>query len=307
MVRNEQLETKFLSWLENAADKPEDAWDRGMLLYTAAQIYHATKDEKFGNVLVELIDGYTENSCLICENEEDMSNMMAGNSCFVAASYTGDKKYTELAQKLAKQLNTQPKSAGGYFVASDKSECLCQPYCTQKFFMNYETKLGGKERYNNIIDQYISIDGALYEKTFNEARQSEEALEAMDYYAASLIDTMEVMEQPLYEIFKQLQDFFKKTVKDIIAIRKENGKTEILSQDLIFAYAVLKGCRMKALHTEKYEAVALEVFEQVNSMDISLDDEDITFVAAYAMCYSESIKNREYQDYGRGKGGALWS
>jgi hypothetical protein len=30
-------------------------------------------------------------------------------------------------------------------------------------------------------------------------------------------------------------------------------------------------------------------------------------LAFKALFYSEAIRNREYQDYGRGKGGVLWS
>ena len=34
---------------------------------------------------------------------------------------------------------------------------------------------------------------------------------------------------------------------------------------------------------------------------------DKNVVSKAALVYSETVRNREYQDYGRGKGGALWS
>ena len=37
------------------------------------------------------------------------------------------------------------------------------------------------------------------------------------------------------------------------------------------------------------------------------DDTDKNVVSKAALVYSETVRNREYQDYGRGKGGALWS
>lgn len=76
----------------------------------------------------------------------------------------------------------------------------------------------------------------------------------------------------------------------------------------MFAYAVLKGCRMKALHTEKYEGIVLGVCDKVMSGEIFTDDDtDKNVVSKAALVYSETVRNREYQDYGRGKGGALWS
>ena len=78
--------------------------------------------------------------------------------------------------------------------------------------------------------------------------------------------------------------------------------------ELMFAYAVLKGCRMKALHTEKYEGIVLGVCDKVMAGEIFTDDDtDKNVVSKAALVYSETVRNREYQDYGRGKGGALWS
>ena len=70
--------------------------------------------------------------------------------------------------------------------------------------------------------------------------------------------------------------------------------------ELVFAYALLKGCRMKAVLTEKYEDAALAIYEKYS--DVSEKD-----AAEFALCYSEAVRNRDYQDYGRNNGGRLWS
>ena len=127
-----------------------------------------------------------------------------------------------------------------------------------------------------------------------------------------LIDTMEVMDQMIYEIFRKMQDYYKASVKAVL----ESGVTAEGMDDmddeaeLIFAYAVLKGCRMKALHTEKYEGIVLGVCDKVMSGEIFTGEDteaNDTIISMAALVYSETVRNREYQDYGRGKGGALWS
>ena len=138
------------------------------------------------------------------------------------------------------------------------------------------------------------------------------ALRTLSVYAASLIDTMEVMDQMIYEIFRKMQDYYKASVKAVL----ESGVTAEGMDDmddeaeLIFAYAVLKGCRMKALHTEKYEGIVLGVCDKVMSGEIFTGEDteaNDTIISMAALVYSETVRNREYQDYGRGKGGALWS
>ena len=66
---------------------------------------------------------------------------------------------------------------------------------------------------------------------------------------------------------------------------------------------------MKALITEKYEKAALDILEAAEAK-VQEDDvfgADTAYTAVLVTAYAESLRNREYQDYGRTKGGALWS
>lgn len=40
---------------------------------------------------------------------------------------------------------------------------ICESYCSQPFYMEYETLDGGKERYNDIIARYNSMRENKYE------------------------------------------------------------------------------------------------------------------------------------------------
>ena len=301
-----------------------DTWDRAMLLNGAAKVWAATGSDEFGNILVE---GLKKCGCVLTDSDmaaqedrmvtgcdsQDLCNFMLGNACYAAKDFTGESVYAEAAKKLAEQFNTQKRSEAGYFLNKEQGACLCDTYCSQVFYMNYETRDGGKEHYNDIIAQYNSIHESLYRDAASDAK---EACELLSYYCAALIDTMEVMDQPLYEIYRKLQDYFKEAVKAVLEV-KYSGNADAFSGDgttaesyeLIFAYAVFKGCRMKALQTEKYEYAADMLYNKMPEISsVSFDSADgATLVGACELVYSEAVRNREYQDYGRGKGGVLWS
>ena len=47
-------------------------------------------------------------------------------------------------------------------------------------------------------------------------------------------------------------------------------------------------------------------FEKATDKHVA-DKSGVAVSAAYITAYSEYIRNRDYQDYGRGNGGVLWS
>jgi len=120
---------------------------------------------------------------------------------------------------------------------------------------------------------------------------------------------MEVMEQPLYEIFDRLRQILKQVVAAMNTKSLDTFAKEAREAGLFYAYAVLKGCRMKALITEKYEKAALDILEaaEAKAQEDDVFGADTAYTAVLVTAYAESLRNREYQDYGRTKGGALWS
>jgi len=275
-----------------------DTKQRAYVLDALAQMHKVKNDEEYLKVLQaetsrladEILSG---NSGL---NAGELANFKLANAFYYLAEVTGEERYIDAAKNVAKQLDVQPRNEAGIFVDADGSVSLGASYLSNVFYMKYETANGGKERYNDIIAQYNAMRSSIYDNA-SSAQIAE--------YCAALIDTMEVVDQPLYEIFRRLQDLYKEAVKALI----EAGVfAEADATALRASYAVLKGCRMKALHTEKYEKIALNVLEAAGS---SVEKEeckgDVCYITALAICYSESLKNRQYQDYGRGKGGALWS
>lgn len=312
--RNENLEKQLQGWFQTVDLNSSTTAQKGLVFGAAAQLYRATQDAFY-------LDYVQKGTDLILKEDGDiaglddaaLTNLLLGNVLYFLSAQTGEERYEAAAVKLASQLDTQARGADGVFVCSDGEMHLADAYCSQVFYMNYETRNGGKERYNDIIAQYNGIRKNLYGDVQSRLKTELQAREAAAYYAAALIDTMEAMEQPIYEIYRRLQDLFKEAVRDLLSAATEETDCAAVNctANGVLSYAILKGCRMKALHTEKYEAKALAMLdksvEPVLSGETAIKEMGTEAVSALALAYSESIKNREYQDYGRNKGGILWS
>lgn len=312
--RNEILEKQLQSWFQTVDLNDSTTAQKGLVFGAAAQLYRATQDAFYLDYVHKGLNPIVKQDGSITGLDgAALTNLLLGNVLYFLSEQTGDARYETAAVKLACQLDTQERGADAVFVCSDGKMNLADAYCSQVFYMNYETRNGGKERYNDIIAQYNGIRKNLYGDVQSRLNTDWQAREEAAYYAAALIDTMEVMEQPIYEIYRRLQDLFKEAVGDLLsAAMDENGcAAGSCAGNRMLSYAILKGCRMKALHTEKYEAKALELLDE--AVEQLLDDATASKdagtkeTAALALAYSESIKNREYQDYGRNKGGRLWS
>lgn len=354
--RNIILEGRIKSWLDTVTDTEFlklDNEKKALLLHAVEVLYRGTKDEDYLAFVMHKADILTDdNGKVNCKNGQDMANYALGNALvFVKNMVDADisnkaakacgadskdiadtyNKYTDSLKDVSEQLDVQKKNELGIFAGNDNAvQILSDTYKSQVFYMNYETILGGKERYNDIIAQFNNLQADTYKKvsdkltgSLNEAGlYNTQEYAAIVNYICALIDTMEVMAQPLYEIYDALKRYFKVGVKDILALQKTRVQekhicsegTCILTKEAVSAaelyevYAILKGCRMKALHTEKYENAQLETLNATISKACnSFDSLDNDYITALVMAYGESLRNREYQDYGRDNGGVLWN
>ena len=119
--RNEKLEGSLLEKMSSVDLKKTDNWNKAMILNSAAKVYFATKNEKFGEFLVKGIDKCCD--CGIEEgfagNDNDLTNLLLANVLYAAKDYTGKDEYEKAAIKMAAQLNSQKRSEKGYFTDVD--------------------------------------------------------------------------------------------------------------------------------------------------------------------------------------------
>ena len=296
------------SFVEN-----KDVYALGLRLNALSSLCRALRSEEALGRLTAALDKVIEGGLLDALNKGELKNFMLGNALYTAYDFTGEDKYRQAAVSLAGAFIELSRNDKGYFKDVDDNSCLCKAYQYEPFYMAYETKDGGKEQYNDVIAQFNAMNDELF-ASVKYSKDTKKAVRALSMYAASLIDTMEVMDQMIYEIYRKMQDYYKASIKAVLESGyNEDGMDEMDDDaELMFTYAVLKGCRMKVLHTEKYEGIVLGVCDKVMSGEIFLSEDsdadiDDTLVSMAALVYSETVRNREYQDYGRGKGGALWS
>ena len=290
--RNIILEGKLKSWLLSVDIEKLAAKQQGQLILGLEKLYQATGDADYHTFAKKAVDNLVAEDGTYAKAEGSLSDNLFGNALFAVRAM--DTVY-----------NPQDTAAEKTETFSTK---LSDAYLTQPFYMNYETKFGGKEQYNDVIAQFNILQEKAYPSVENELGNAAADLE-MAAYAAAAVDTMEVMEQPLYEIFDRLRQILKQAVAAMNTKSLDTFAKEAQEAGLFYAYAVLKGCRMKALITEKYEKAALDILEaaEAKAQEDDAFGADTAYTAVLVTAYAESLRNREYQDYGRTKGGALWS
>ncbi len=326
--RNKELEKKLMDLLDESS-KTANNEGCAILVNAVIALYKATSEKEYADKVKQMVDKYAVNVAELAK-EDEIHKYLWGNVFYNIGDYTSDVKYIDKAVELAACFDKQQRNKMGYFSRNSESEeiVLSDFYCTQPFYMNYDTRNGGKEHYNDIIAQYNEVSDAFFDSCKNSSdeyirpydllmKNSDKIIKKIEldkslyenlvYYAASLIDTMELMAQPLYEIYRKLQEYYKAAVTLLLSSKaQENVQDKTV--EAMLSYVILKGCRMKALQTEKYESVAVDLLEKVfHSINTQNQTFDAKYVAAAAFGYSEWIRNREYQDYGINKGGVLWS
>ena len=273
-----------------------DAFDKALLLNALGKLEAAEHSDEYKGIIAGELEKLIQDNT-ISMGENNLVNFMYGNACYSVGK-------NETAVNIAKQTETQPRNVAGYFTDDSGNKCLCTAFKALSFYMNYETKDGGKEHYNDIIAQYNALYNDCFEDVSKAAREGDsKAVKALAFFAAGAVDTLEVMDQALYEIFARIREMYKAAVS-VLNDTIDNTDSQFVK--LIYAYAVMKGCRMKLIQTEKYAAKAEDIFGKATDKHVA-DKSDITGTASYVMAYSEYIRNREYQDYGRINGGVLWN
>ena len=141
-------------------------------------------------------------------------------------------------------------------------------------FMKQDTETGKKENYNAIRDRFKAINEEFY------AAGQEKVTAKNGLYLLSLIDTMSVMSQEIFEHYKYFESLYKKALKEILSCYKEetgmfavkadqavDGSNPLdMAATFMISCAVLKGCRMRAILSEKYLEIGKTLYETAAAM-----------------------------------------
>lgn len=215
----------------------------GIRANALVNIYKKTKNEQAGKMILNLADvlvNAVEIGSDAFKETEATSPLIV---LFLAFDITADDKYKEK------------------IVALEKSDV----YTGLVFDMMYETAFGGKERYHAITTEFNRLN--------REPRLTEFS---MALFLEALIDTIEAINQPVYELYRELVDLFRANCGGLLI--KGACPFQDEKANLVFSYAVKKACDMKVLLAEKYEAMAVAVVEKEQKLN-----------CGYSLAYSRVI------------------
>lgn len=131
------------------------------------------------------------------------------------------------------------------------------------FYMKYETKLGGKEHYQDVVSRLTAA-----------VTKSEKDVA---YCMAVLVEALDSVDQMIYEHYHAIKMLYKKCLAAALEL-EEMSSTEMA----FIGYSILKACRMRVILSEKYEEIGLELVEAALEASESADMDMGACIMAYA-------------------------
>lgn len=121
------------------------------------------------------------------------------------------------------------------------------------FYTKYETRIGGKEHYQDVMNRYRLAD-AKPEKN-------------NPYFMTAVIEGIDSIDQAVYEYYDGLKKLFKSSLEKVLEEEMD------VNDKALAAYAILKACRLKVILAEKYEKTGMdwceEVVSDINSRELN--------------------------------------
>lgn len=250
-------------------------YSNGLVLKGIEKLYKTTQKEEYKKFVLNYLDNCVQENGTI--DEYDAKNMeaeviSAGLVLFFAYEETGNEKFRKAIETLNEQIKNQPRSKYGNFMknSTDSDELSVETlYYANVFYMAYETKFGGKEHYNDVISQFKAVTENV---TFDAVTKKS----VLALYLMATIDTLDAIDQSVYEYYDDLKQMYKKALK--VALLNDEYDSE--EAKAMVAYTMLKACKLKVILEEKYYDKAIAIFD-------SIDVDAIGNVGPFMMAYAQ--------------------
>ncbi len=220
--------------------------------------------------------------------------MNQGKNLFTLYDMTGDQSYRKAIETIRSQLVTQPRTKEGNFWHKDIypwQVWLDGTYMAQPFYMEYETRCNKMQGCIDSYKQFMNIKKhmrdektGLYYHGYDESREMYWAdpvtgcspnfwLRAMGWFMVAMVDTLERMDEQLYNEYRGIMAMLKDAVDAMMPFQDAEsgmfwqvvdkagveGNYLETSGSALFAYAVLKGVRLGYL-PKRYTAYGEKAF-----------------------------------------------
>lgn len=296
--------------IEKIREGKKATWDYidGCMIKAVLEMYSITGDKKY----LEFADGYVDfkvndDGSITGYNADELNidNVNAGKTLFELYDLTGKEKYRKAMDNIYSQIQKMPRTAEGNFWHKKiypNQVWLDGMYMGQPFYMEYDTRFGGKAHYEDIKNQFANVIrimknplNGLYYHAYDSSREAFWCdkvtglsqniwLRAIGWYSMALLDTFEKADPEETEIRKLLSDAFKDLCSSMIKYQHESGlwyqvvnfggmERNYLetSGSSIMAYALLKGTRLGLLPEECRE-YGIKAFRGVTRDRLTVDE-----------------------------------
>lgn len=217
--------------------------EKALILSGIAKLYENTKNETYLNMLLEKIGTLTK-------EKSDAVAMCYG------LDFTKKDEYKEAIKSAMQILNDSLNDI-------DDEMALV-------FYMKHETKVGGKEHYQDVVDRFVKA---------NDNSQKNNS-----YFMLALIEALESVDQAVYEHYDVVKRLFKECLKNMLDEEEQNATEMALA-----GYAILKACRMRAILSEKYESIGIELTKAALDASEYMDID----MGACIIAYSEYMMHNQ--------------
>ncbi|MBR2528369.1 MAG: glycoside hydrolase family 88 protein [Blautia sp.] len=275
-------------------------YEDGCLLMGCLRLYEATGDAFYRDYILRYVEERVKEDGSIPSykvNAQALDDLACGKLLFFALDQTKDSRYRKALDFHMERLHAHPRCKCGSFWHKDiypNQIWLDGLYMVQPLYMEFETRFNGMENYPDILNQFRNVrkylfdeEKKLYYHGFDEARiqpwaNKETGLSANfwsraeGWWLIALVDTLQVMNPQIYEVYRELEDIFREAIQGILPYRDaKDGLFHLVidradvpenyteaSGSVMVADAILSGVRQGVLLKEKYAPIGKEIFEQ---------------------------------------------
>lgn len=280
----------------------------GCMIKAILEMYAITGEKKYFDFAESFVSAKVDENGNIAGysvDELNIDNVNAGKTLFELYDLTGKEKYRKAIDLIYSQLEKMPRTKGGNFWHKNiypNQVWLDGMYMGQPFYMEYDTRFGGKEHYDDIANQFINVIrimrnplNGLYFHAYDESREmfwcdkvtglsQNSWLRAIGWYSMALLDTYEKADPEESDIRELLADAFEDLIRAMLNYQDESGMWYQVvnfpgmeknyletSGSSIMAYAILKGVRLGLL-PEDFRVYGEKAFDGVTKNKLSFDE-----------------------------------
>jgi unsaturated rhamnogalacturonyl hydrolase len=296
-------------------------YEDGCVLIGCVRLYEVTRNPAYKQFIMDYLYKRVDKKGAIASYESEQYNIDSINSgklLFFGLRESGDARFRIALDYHMQRLCEHPRCQNGSFWHKSiypYQIWLDGLYMAQPFYAEYDMLLGGKAHAGDIVLQFDNVRRFMFDENkqlsyhaYDESRQmfwcDKETglspnfwLRSMGWYLMALADTIDLIDEQLYEHKRRLQDIFGEAVRGIMRYQAQNGLFYQLidrqalagnyteaSGSAMVAYALMKGARIGALLEEKYAPAGRAVFDALVKNKLKTEEgtahlEDICLVA----------------------------